>query len=98
MSPEEPFAPGREGLKQAFKLFWEATPGYHRIEDQIAYRLAKGHFVHARPIHITADGNEAHPGGAVDPLVAVPFAAGEHDARRPRQPFLKAPSFPCNSR
>ena len=28
--------PGREGLKQAFKLFWEATPGYHRIEDQIA--------------------------------------------------------------
>jgi predicted ester cyclase len=30
------FAPGREGLKQAFKLFWEATPGYHRIEDQIA--------------------------------------------------------------
>src|ERR1041385_8097027 len=31
-----PFAPGREGLKQAFKLFWEATPGYHRIEDQIA--------------------------------------------------------------
>jgi predicted SnoaL-like aldol condensation-catalyzing enzyme len=29
-------APGREGLKQAFKIFWEATPGYHRIEDQIA--------------------------------------------------------------
>jgi predicted ester cyclase len=29
-------APGREGLKQAFKMFWEATPGYHRIEDQIA--------------------------------------------------------------
>lgn len=29
-------APGREGLKQAFKLFLEATPGYHRIEDQIA--------------------------------------------------------------
>lgn len=28
--------PGREGLKQAFKLFWDATPGYHRIEDQIA--------------------------------------------------------------
>src|SRR5438876_9663822 len=26
----------REGLKQAFKIFWEATPGYHRIEDQIA--------------------------------------------------------------
>lgn len=29
-------APGREGLKQAFKIFLEATPGYHRIEDQIA--------------------------------------------------------------
>jgi hypothetical protein len=29
-------APGREGLKQAFQLFWEATPGYHRIDDQIA--------------------------------------------------------------
>ena len=30
------FAEGREGLKQAFKAFWEATPGYHEIEDQIA--------------------------------------------------------------
>ena len=29
-------APGREGLKQSFQLFWQATPGYHRIEDQIA--------------------------------------------------------------
>jgi predicted ester cyclase len=29
-------APGREGVKQAFKMFWEATPGYHQIEDQIA--------------------------------------------------------------
>ena len=28
--------PGREGWKQAFKIFWEATPGYHQIEDQIA--------------------------------------------------------------
>jgi predicted ester cyclase len=27
---------GREGVKQAFKLFLEATPGYHRVEDQIA--------------------------------------------------------------
>ncbi|MCK1621675.1 ester cyclase [Bradyrhizobium sp. 159] len=27
---------GREGLKQGFKIFWEATPGYHQIEDQIA--------------------------------------------------------------
>ncbi|WP_392966207.1 ester cyclase [Streptomyces sp. LN245] len=30
------FAPGREGLKQVFRLFWEATPGTHEIEDQIA--------------------------------------------------------------
>jgi predicted ester cyclase len=29
-------ASGRERLKQEFKLFWEATPGYHHIEDQIA--------------------------------------------------------------
>ena len=29
-------AKGREGLKQAFKMFWDATPGYHQIEDQIA--------------------------------------------------------------
>ena len=28
--------PGREGLKQAFRIFWEATPGRHEIEDQIA--------------------------------------------------------------
>jgi predicted ester cyclase len=30
--------PGREGLKQAFRIFWEATPGHHVIEDQIAER------------------------------------------------------------
>jgi predicted ester cyclase len=30
------FAPGREGLKQAFRMFWDATPGTHEIEDQIA--------------------------------------------------------------
>ena len=29
-------APGREGLKQAFRIFWEATPGRHEIEDQVA--------------------------------------------------------------
>src|ERR1051325_10835868 len=29
-------ASGREGLKQAFEIFWNATPGYHRIEDQVA--------------------------------------------------------------
>ena len=29
-------ASGRAGLKQAFEIFWKATPGQHRIEDQIA--------------------------------------------------------------
>ena len=29
-------ASGRMGLKQAFEIFWKATPGYHRIEEQIA--------------------------------------------------------------
>ncbi len=29
-------AAGREGLKQAFRIFWEATPGHHQIEEQIA--------------------------------------------------------------
>ncbi len=29
-------ARGREGLKQAFRMFQEATPGRHEIEDQIA--------------------------------------------------------------
>ena len=28
--------PGREGVKQSFRMFQQATPGYHRIEDQIA--------------------------------------------------------------
>ncbi|MEA2507836.1 MAG: hypothetical protein QOH48_2454 [Actinomycetota bacterium] len=27
---------GRDGLKQAFKMFWDGTPGRHEIEDQIA--------------------------------------------------------------
>jgi steroid delta-isomerase-like uncharacterized protein len=34
--PPFPFPPGRVGLKESFKLFWEATPGHHVIEDQIA--------------------------------------------------------------
>src|SRR5438067_1153905 len=29
-------APGREGVKQVFKIFQQATPGYHKIEDMIA--------------------------------------------------------------
>jgi predicted ester cyclase len=28
--------PGLAGLKQVFKIFLAATPGYHRIDDQIA--------------------------------------------------------------
>jgi predicted ester cyclase len=34
--PPWPVPAGREGLKASFKLFWEATPGRHVIEDQIA--------------------------------------------------------------
>jgi len=34
--PFPDLAPGREGLKQAFRMFLKATPGYHRIEEQIA--------------------------------------------------------------
>jgi predicted ester cyclase len=34
--PPFAFSPGRKGLIEAFELFWEATPGYHEIEDQIA--------------------------------------------------------------
>lgn len=34
--PPFPFPSGREGLKEAFRLFWDATPGVHVIEDQIA--------------------------------------------------------------
>ena len=29
-------ASGREGLKQAFRIFQQATPGKHHIDDQIA--------------------------------------------------------------
>ncbi len=29
-------AEGRAGLKQAFEMFWKATPGHHVIEDQMA--------------------------------------------------------------
>ena len=28
--------PGREGLKAAFRIFWDATPGRHEIDDQVA--------------------------------------------------------------
>lgn len=34
--PPFPVPPGREGVKQAFRIFWAATPGTHDIEDQIA--------------------------------------------------------------
>ena len=34
--PPFPGPAGREGLKRAFKIFWEATPGYHQIEDMLA--------------------------------------------------------------
>ena len=34
--PVPGLASGREGVKQSFRMFQQATPGYHRIEDQIA--------------------------------------------------------------
>lgn len=34
--PPFPVSPGRAGLKEAIRLFWQATPGRHEIEDQIA--------------------------------------------------------------
>jgi len=34
--PPFPISAGREGLKESFRIFWKATPGIHRIEDQIA--------------------------------------------------------------
>jgi len=33
--PPFPMPPGREGVKASMRLFWEATPGQHVIEDQI---------------------------------------------------------------
>jgi steroid delta-isomerase-like uncharacterized protein len=27
---------GRAAVKQAFEIFWKATPGYHKIEEQVA--------------------------------------------------------------
>ena len=34
--PPFPLPPGRAGVKEAFRIFQKATPGFHRIEDQIA--------------------------------------------------------------
>jgi steroid delta-isomerase-like uncharacterized protein len=62
-----PTPPGREGLKQAFRILWEATPGTHEIEDQLAdgdkvvTRLtAHGRHDGDLPGPIPATGNELH--------------------------------------
>lgn len=34
--PPFPVPPERQGVKAAFKIFWEATPGRHVVEDQVA--------------------------------------------------------------
>jgi predicted ester cyclase len=34
--PPFPVPSGLEGVKAAFKIFWDATPGRHEIEDQVA--------------------------------------------------------------
>src|SRR3954463_14620738 len=71
--PFQGLAAGREGLKQAFRIFWEATPGRHEIEDQIAEgdkvvtRLtAYGRHEGDLPGGITATG-----GDIVEPAVAI---------------------------
>ena len=58
---------GREGVKQMFKILWEATPGTHEIEDQIAEgdRVVTRLTAHGRhegdlPGPIPATGNELH--------------------------------------
>ncbi len=53
---------GREGLKQAFRIFWDATPGRHQIEDQVA----EGDKVATR---LTATGR--HEGDLPGPLPAT---------------------------
>lgn len=62
-----PTPPGREGLKEAFRILWEATPGRHEIEDQLAdgdkvvTRLtAHGTHDGDLPGPIPATGNELH--------------------------------------
>ena len=67
---------GREGVKQAFQISWEATPGYHRIDDQIA----EGDKVVTR---LTAIGK--HEG---DLPVRRALAM---TCRRPRSPFTASP-------
>jgi predicted ester cyclase len=63
--------PGREGVKQAFRLFWDATPGRHQIDDQIAEgdkvvtRLT-AHGVHEGDLPgIAATGNQIKMTGTV---------------------------------
>jgi steroid delta-isomerase-like uncharacterized protein len=58
---------GREGLKQAFRIFQEATPGRHDIEDQVAEEdqvvtrlTAHGRHEGDLPGPIPATGNEIH--------------------------------------
>jgi steroid delta-isomerase-like uncharacterized protein len=55
-------ASGRAGLRQAFEIFWQATPGQHEIEDQIA----EGDKVVTR---LTATGR--HQGDLPGPLPAT---------------------------
>ncbi len=55
-------ADGREGLKQAFQIFLEATPGHHEIEAQIA----EGEMVVTR---LTAHGR--HEGELPGPIPAT---------------------------
>jgi steroid delta-isomerase-like uncharacterized protein len=58
-------AHGKEGLMQAFQIFWNATPGKHVIEDQLAEgdkvvtrRTAHGRHEGELPGPIPPTGNE----------------------------------------
>ena len=60
-------SPDRDGLKKAFRILWDATPGTHEIEDQVAEadkvvtRLtAHGRHEGDLPGPIPATGNELH--------------------------------------
>jgi predicted ester cyclase len=69
---------GRAGLKEAFQIFWDATPGRHEIHDQIAEgdRVVTRLTAHGRhegelPGPIPPTGSEIHM-----PAIAIHRIAG----------------------
>ena len=68
---------GRAGLKQAFEIFWVATPGQHHIEDQIA----EGDKVVTR-IRVTGTHEDDLPGISEDREQAGDDGDGDPQDRR----------------